>query len=363
MEGSPIEQRARFDRIRYSNCWEDADVLCEALQPLEGARVLSVLSGGDNSLALAAEGARVVAADLSPAQVAIGELRRAAFRRLDHDGVLRFLGVRPDPGRMRTYARLEGDLPAPSRAFWRSRPEAVGRGVIHAGRFERYLRLFRRWVLPTVHAEGTIRGLLAERSRDERVRFYESAWDTPRWRLLFKVFFGRVVMGRLGRDPEFFRYVEGPVAERILERVRYALTELPTHTNPFLQYILSGNYGPSLPRYLEPGRFDAVRAGVDRMVLVEGAVEEAGRAHAGGGFDAFNLSDIFEYMGPGESEESFRRLVAVARPGARLAYWNMLAPRRCDGPGVEPLEALSARLFRRDRAFFYSAFHVDRVRP
>ncbi len=31
-------------------------------------------------------------------------------------------------------------------------------------------------------------------------------------------------MGRLGRDPEFFRYVEGSVAERILERVEYALT-------------------------------------------------------------------------------------------------------------------------------------------
>ena len=26
-----IEDRARFDRIRYANCWEDADILLEAM--------------------------------------------------------------------------------------------------------------------------------------------------------------------------------------------------------------------------------------------------------------------------------------------------------------------------------------------
>ena len=70
--------------------------------------------------------------------------------------------------------------------------------------------------------------------------------------MLFRVFFSRFVMGRLGRDPEFFRYVEGSVSDRILSRTRHALTVLPTHANPFLAYILTGNYGDALPRYLRP---------------------------------------------------------------------------------------------------------------
>ena len=49
--------------------------------------MLSIASAGDNCLALLAEGAEVVAADLSAAQLACLELRCAAFRRLDYDDV------------------------------------------------------------------------------------------------------------------------------------------------------------------------------------------------------------------------------------------------------------------------------------
>ena len=49
-----IEDRASFDFLRYANCWEDADILCEALGVRPGARVLSIASAGDNTLALLA---------------------------------------------------------------------------------------------------------------------------------------------------------------------------------------------------------------------------------------------------------------------------------------------------------------------
>src|SRR5437773_3458117 len=66
-----IEERARFGYVRYANCWEDANVLCDALEPAPGKRILSIASGGDNSFALAADGAHVVAVDLSEAQLAM----------------------------------------------------------------------------------------------------------------------------------------------------------------------------------------------------------------------------------------------------------------------------------------------------
>ena len=79
MPGHALEDSVSFHFIRYANCWEDADVLCEALQPRKGMRILSIASAGDNSLALLAEGAEVVAADLSIAQLACLELRRRSF--------------------------------------------------------------------------------------------------------------------------------------------------------------------------------------------------------------------------------------------------------------------------------------------
>jgi hypothetical protein len=68
------------------------------------------------------------------------------------------------------------------------------------------------------------------------------------------------------------------------------------------------------------------------------------------------------------SEENYhrllRKLVACGRPGGRLAYWNMLAPRgRPESMSAElqPLTELAAKLHREDKAFFYSRFIVEAV--
>jgi S-adenosylmethionine-diacylglycerol 3-amino-3-carboxypropyl transferase len=371
--GKRIEERARFDAIRYANCWEDADVLVTALRPGPGMRILSIASAGDNALALAAEGATVVAADLSAAQLACCELRIAAIRTLDHPDVLAFLGVREsEPAhRLAVYAKLLPLLTAESAAFWNARPAIVSTGVIHAGKFEHYFRTFRTRLLPLIHSRRRIAQLMTPRDEPARHAFYNNTWNNLRWRCLFRVFFSRFVMGRMGRDPEFFRYVSGSVADRILTRARYALTTLPTHDNPYLTFILTGNYGRALPRYLRPEHFSNVRAGLDRLTLHRGSIETvaagaiAAAPESSAGFDAFNLSDIFEYIDESASIDIYARLIALARPGARLAYWNTLVPRSCPPSlrdRVTPLTDFAAELLAADRAFFYCAFHVDEVR-
>lgn len=362
--GAAVEKRASFTFIRYASVWEDAEILCEALAPVAaGGRLLSIASAGDNALALLTlDPAEVVAVDLSGAQLACLELRMAAFRRLDDSGLLAFLGITASAARLETYRRLRPDLTAAARDFWDAHPQTVAGGVIHAGKFERYLRAFRRFLLPLVHSKRTIEQLRKPRSPEEQVDFYDQRWDTWRWRGLFRVFFSRAVMGRLGRDPAFFAHVEGSVGERILARTRHALTALPAHSNPYLAYIMTGTYPPdALPRYLQPAHTSTIRDRLDRFRLVQGSLPGAGE----GRFDGFNLSDIFEYMSPAAHERCYEALIERANPGARLAYWNMLAPRCCptgENGRVTPLADLSARLHARDRAWFYQAFHVDEVR-
>lgn len=359
-----IADRAAFHFIRYASVWEDADILCEALAPVAaGARVLSVASAGDNALALLTlDPAEVVAVDLSEAQLAALSLRVAAFRALEHDELLTFLGVgaAAPAWRLETYRALRGALPAPARAFWDGQPAAIEAGVIHAGRFERYLRLFRRRVLPLIHSRRRIEGLLDQDTLEAQRRFYRSDWDGWRWRLVFRLFFSRLVMGRLGRDPAFFDHVEGSVGSRILERTRHALTEIPVRSNPYLTYIMTGNYAEgALPRYLRPGHHAVIRDRLARLTTRRGPAESAT-----GPFAAFNLSDIFEYMDVAGHERAYRALVERAGPGARLAYWNMLAPRSVPpsmAHRVRPLPELARSLHGRDRAWFYQAFHVDEV--
>ena len=171
-------------------------------------------------------------------------------------------------------------------------------------------------------------------------------------------------MGRLGRDPAFFRYVRpGDITGEIRARARRAMVELPTEDNPWLRHALTGSFGPTLPPYARPEAFEAIRANLGALEFFRGSTADAARAFGRGAFDAFNLSDIFEYMDEAGFRAAADDLAALARPGARLCYWNMMVPRdlaALDPAAFEPLRDEAAALFARDRAFFYGAFHVDR---
>ncbi|NNE90537.1 MAG: DUF3419 family protein, partial [Verrucomicrobiales bacterium] len=89
MAETDIEKRADFSRIRYAQCWEDADVLLAGLNVQPGDTCVSIASAGENSLSLlTAKPDRVIAVDLSPAQLACLEMRVAAFRELSHGELL-----------------------------------------------------------------------------------------------------------------------------------------------------------------------------------------------------------------------------------------------------------------------------------
>ncbi len=361
-----IESRTQFDFVRYANCWEDADILVDALQAAAGKNLLSIASAGDNALALLATGANVVAADLNAAQLACVELRCAAFRNLDYEPMLAFLGVQATDDRRHTYTMLQHDLSPEASRYWDAHPELIATGIIHHGKFERYFQTFRKRVLPWIHSRRQIDHLLLPKSTAERQKFWKTTWNNRRWRTLLAIFFSRRMMGWLGRDPEFFRYVQGSISDQIQRRAEYALTELPTDSNPYLRYIATGNYAVpvALPRYLRAEHFEAIRSGIDRLTLFRGPIEQAAAVHSGSGFDGFNLSDIFEYVSDSTATQIYGGLLRHANPRARLAYWNAFVPRRCPQVflnRVRSLEDASAAWFQQDRAFFYNHFQVDEV--
>ena len=362
--------------IRYGQCWEDADVLSQALAVGPGARVLSIASAGDNALALLADDpAEVVAVDLNPAQIACLALRVAAFRTLAHAETLELVGARPSGRRAALYARCRPALDVDARAFWDAQPDAIDGGIGHAGTFEGFFRLFRRAVLPLAHRRATVERLLAGAvpdgvagggTADERRRWYDAHWDSARWRLLFRIATSRAVLGR-ARYPTAFSQVEGSPAERLLARVRQSVTATDPATNSYLQTVLTG--APrALPRYLRPEHYGTIRDRLDRLSWRLGTLDDVlapgASAQADAPFTHFNLSDVFEYLTPGQADALFAKVADAGAPGARLAYWNVLADRQ-PGPALRHrlvrLDALADRLHAVDRAPFYAAFHVDRV--
>jgi S-adenosylmethionine-diacylglycerol 3-amino-3-carboxypropyl transferase len=362
---SEVAGKARFSTIRYAQCWEDADILLEALAIRPEETCLSIASAGDNTLAMLSQSpAQVIALDLNPAQLACLELRVAAYRTLSHAELLTLIGSTPGDCRQRLYQRCRPQLSAAAQAFWDAHPAEIAGGIGSAGKFERYFGLFRRRVLPLVHSQARIEQLLAGGPHPRREVFYERQWNTWRWRLMFQLFFSRQVMGYLGRDPSFFNYVEGSVAGRILARTRYATTALDPADNPYMQWILTGRHTSALPYALRPENFEVIRANLDRLEWRCQSLEEFLADYSGPAIDRFNLSDIFEYMSPDNYQRLLQKLVGAARPGSRLAYWNMLAPRRRPetmADHLRPLDELARRLHQTDKAFFYSDFIIEEV--
>ena len=362
MAETDIAARAAFDMIRYAQVWEDADILVDALRPKAGDTVVSIASAGDNALALLAEGPeRVIAVDLNPAQLACVRLRIEAYRTLTHEEFLELMGSLASGRRRHLLDEVGAKLTPEDQKFWADKKDAVIKfGVGGIGKFESYFRVFRDWVLPFIHNRETIDELLRERDDSERREFYDKYWNIWGWRMMLRVFFSKTVMGRLGRDPSFFDHVKGSVSDHVAGLTRKALVDQDPSQNPYLHWILRGSHGEALPRALREESFEKIHSKLDRIEVrlctVETLAEEGTKA------DAFNLSDIFEYMSPEAHQKAYGSILGASKPGARIAYWNMMAPRRrpeAFAARVKANSELEAKLKPLDKAFFYSDFVIE----
>jgi S-adenosylmethionine:diacylglycerol 3-amino-3-carboxypropyl transferase len=360
-----IEGKTDFSRIRYAQCWEDADVLLAALNVQRGGTYLSIASAGDNVLAILSRGPRrLVALDVSHAQVACLALRVAAFQELNHGELLELVGSIPSRRRGTLYDRCRPHLAADMRGFWDRRRSEVAHGIGAAGKLEKFLRLFRTYVLPLVHPRSRVERLFRKRDQHNRRQFYDREWNNRRWRWMARVLFSRTVVGRLGRDPRFFDYAAGNISKHLLQRASDAVGAFDPGANPYLQWLLLGYHRSALPYALRPENFKAIRENLDRLDCRVQSLEEFMETPEASDLDGFNLSDIFEYMSEDNSHRLLEKLIAGGRKGARLVYWNLLAPRwRPEhlAHRLRRLEGLAAELFLRDKAFFYSSLNVEEI--
>jgi S-adenosylmethionine-diacylglycerol 3-amino-3-carboxypropyl transferase len=356
------------DGIRYSQVWEDYRLLEEGLNIGPGDDVLSITSAGCNVLALLLQEPRsITAVDINPAQNALLQLKVAGIRRLTHPEFIALLGVRGGFDRRALYRRLRSGLPEEARLFWDTQPREIEEGVVHCGRLERYIRAFQTEYLAKCHSLQSVLSLLDQGDLREQARFFAEVFSTPVFREIFSWYFGREMMGKNGRDPVQFRFVEqGDIGAYFLERFTFACTALPLKTNFYVEFFLTSRYRDldSGPPYLRPENFERLKNLLDRLTVVTDDVEHHVQSQAKGTFSKANLSDLFEYLSPQACERLHRTLGTQFRNGGRLAYWNLLVPRsrpECLASLLRPRSEFAHSLWKKDRSWFYRAFHIAEV--
>lgn len=350
-----------FDIIRYANCWEDAGMLLQVFEKTAPKHIAIVASAGDNALAcLAANPASVLAFDISKPQLYLSELKQQAFALLEREELLQLLGVSSSTAsqRLQLLEHVRPHFSASCRQYWNEHQELVSGGLIHAGKFEAYFRIFREYCLPLVHSRRTIERLFQLRP-EELQEFYHKRWNNLRWRLLMRLFFSRYFMGKAGRDPQFLKQVKIPVADYIRQRTELHLQSPVAMRNHFLQYVFTGNFSTLLPHYLRPELHETIRSNIGRMTLRQASAEDVVQLQQ---HDTFCLSNIFEYYPQLDFDATVSRWADALQPGARLLYWNLMVPRSF--ADTAPDEYVDAGIPDRDldAGFFYSAFRNEERR-
>lgn len=348
---------AKLDLLRYSQVWEDHRLLERGLQLGSGDDVLSIAGAGANVLALLlAEPRSIVALDVSGAQLALLELKFAAIERLSHHEFACLLGARAGANRGQLYARARPGLGTRARAYWDANVAALERGVLGAGKLERYFERFRERHL----AHLDLSPLLDLDDRERQASLYNRLLGTPEFEAAVRSTFTPEAMAGHARDASKFRYVDTEdVPGYFLSRLRYVCTQLPTRGNFYLEWFLTGHYRDlhAGPPFLRPANFERLRALTGRVTVVEADLSPFLAGQPRGAFSAANLSDVFEYLADESAAELLELLASRLRPGGRIAYWNLLVPR--SARRLPALGELSRELWQQDRVFFYSNFHLN----
>jgi len=358
-----LTKRVDFNIIRYANCWEDADILLEGLQPRAGDKILSVGSAGDNSFALLTSNPSVVVAvDVNRIQLYLIELKKAGIKRLDYASLLSFLGFTASTQREKYFDAIKEALSVDARKYWEANRHLIRDGVIYAGKFEQYFKLFSQKILPFIHSKETVAALLHAKPASAQQAFYQHKWNTWRWRLLFKLFFSKYVMGKYGRDPEFLKEVDISVSDYIFQKAGKHLQSTLCQDNFILHFNLTGNFGNLLPNYLTKENFTLIQSNIDAVEIKQGYAQDVIQKY--GTFNCMNLSNIFEYMDNDTFKNTAEALIQGAAKDCTMAYWNLMVPRRiaeiCPN-SVAYQQDLSLTLSEKDKGFFYKQLIIDKV--
>ena len=370
-----------FRRLVYPQIWEDPIIDMEALRLGPGDRMIAIASGGCNVLSyLTADPAEIIAVDLNGAHIALNKLKICGLRELpDHAAFFGFFGRADARENLAVYDNLlRPNLDEASRAYWegrgidgRRRIEAFSRNFYHHGLLGRFIG--------AGHAVAKLYGkrldavLSAENMDQQRAAFEREI--APLFEKKFVRWLARrpAALYGLGIPPSQYRALapDGPegIASVLKRRVERLACDFPVRDNYFAWQAFGRRYAravdPSVPPYLQPEPFEALRARAERVKMYHGSLTDCLAAEPDGSLDAYVLLDAQDWMNDAPLTSLWTQIHRTARPGARVIFRTAADERLL--PGRVPAGLLDAfryeaersrELGARDRSSIYGAFHL-----
>ncbi len=371
-----------FRGLVYPQIWEDPVVDMAALKIGPGDNIVCIASGGCNMMSYLTAGPRsILAVDLSPAHVALGQLKLAAARHLpDYESFYDFFGRANSPANPgRYHENLAPHLDQDTRAYWEARVLGRRRIGMFARGFYRFGLLGR--FIGAAHLVGRLgrvdfKPLLVSKTLEEQVQFFNTRvaplFDMGIVKYLAR---HRASLFGLGIPPAQYDKLaadgDGDVIPVLRERVRKLMCDFPIGENYFAWQAFNRGYAAAEPRalppYLQRKAFEAVRSRDVDVRVLNRSLTDVLAEEPDGSKQCYVLLDAQDWMSDDQLAALWHHITRTASADARVIF-------RTGGaadilPGRIPANLLnqwdyfpaeSEAGFAADRSAIYGGFHVYR---
>lgn len=377
-----------FDAFVYNQIWEDPRVDLQALKLDADSRVLTISSGGCNALNYLLESpAKVTAVDLNKHHIYLLDLKLAALKHLpDYEDFFDFFGFGKGRNAGTNYLRyIAPHLHKDTRRFWES--NTLGGSYLYGDRISfftnagLYDHSRNGYFLRFFHRVAKVFGCDPERVLDaaslgEQKALYEKNID-PFFDTFVVKTLGKlpVTMFGLGIPPQQYDELKTDlngkqtVIDIYRERVRRLACDYPIDENYFAWQAFARKYDTenrrAVPEYLKRENYERLKANANSLETVIGSATDLVKNSEPGTYDRFVFLDAQDWMNADQMTELWSAITAKAEPGSRIIFRTAgsaspietnLPPELRDKFDYE--KALSAELFKQDRASIYGGFHL-----
>lgn len=356
---SPLDSRSfGASELLFSSVQEDSRIEAELAALFAGSRpAVTIASGGDSALAIAARGIKVIGLDLNPAQVACCRLKYAAVRAFSSTELRQFILVDGRPG----WAKLRSEVDPSTIEFWDRRKGVLRAGLNRTGLAFQRLQWFRRAFWTFLQSRKLVREFLRLDDPDEQGRRFAKDWNTAGWRLATELVFHPAALGLVFRSKVFRPETNFAAVMRM--RFQNMLTRSPARYNYYAWETLLGEFEAAVPDYLpSEGRGQGAGFGAVDFIQCDLGQWLAQAETDSMGF--IGLSNVPEFLTENQRQHLAREVARVACPGAMVVA-RAIFPRTArffDKANLELDTELSTWAAERDRSAFCNAFQIYRVK-
>lgn len=379
-----------FDGFVYNQIWEDPRVDLEALKLTRSSRVLTIASGGCNTVTyLQEQPAAIYAVDINRSHIYLTNLKLAAVKWLPNYGdFFNFFGCADSAINISNYYRyICHNLDDTTRTFWEGgswlRKQVIGPRIEYfTNNFYNYAKL--GYLLRFCHKLAKLvrrdpAKLLQAKSLEEQERVFNETiapfLDNKVIQLIGKQ---PLILFSLGIPPRQLEALrkdmsgDWDVICLYRERLKRLTCDFPIDDNYFTWQALSRGYDlrgrRAIPDYLKEENYALIKKNAHIVTTVVTPVTAFLKQQPRQSLDRFVLLDAQDWMEREQLEELWTEIARVGKPDTRIIFRTGASRSPIETALPENLrkqfvyeEEHSRLLYKKDRSAIYGGFHIYHI--